>query len=656
MSNEIEFSPGSILAGRFRLISELGAGGMGVAYRAWDQQADIPVVIKMPRRELLAKDPQFAKRFDREIRMMASLTHPNIVPIVDFGEDSGLPYVAMRFLPGGSLSNRRLRNREGKVTPNHPSTLHLWLPGIASALDMVHSARIVHRDVKPGNIFFDGFWTAFLGDFGVAKLLQDPESGLKEETLTGTNVGIGTPDYMSPEQFSPKAVLDGRSDQYALGIMVYEMLSGTRPFRGDTNHFAVEHLTMPPPLLSSRCAGLPKSLCNAVHRSLSKKPDERFKSCREFATAVLSDVPRQDLESDVVRLLCPSCGKIMKLPLTSGGKKGKCSKCQTAMNVAKDLGALWLEIEVVSLKFKSQKISIFTEKPLSILPRRQSKTFAAMSHLGLSNNDPIEKVFKAGETVTNLIGMKLIEIPAGTFTMGSPETEKDRADNEEQVDVTLTKPFGLGKTQVTQGQWKSVMGTEPWKGEDFVQFDNDCPATYISFFDAIEFCEKLTEIEHKAWTLKVNEEYHLPTEAEWEYACRAGTTTEFSFGDESKINSHAWWGGLDLEAIDAGENKAGPGNAAREQYAHKVGMKKPNPVGLHDMHGNVFEWCSDWYDDSLPGGTDPVGPDYGSYRVFRGGSWWRDPGRCRSALRLSHVPSSRFYDLGFRVARSQSAQ
>ncbi len=85
-------------------------------------------------------------------------------------------------------------------------------------------------------------------------------------------------------------------------------------------------------------------------------------------------------------------------------------------------------------------------------------------------------------------------------------------------------------------------------------------------------------------------------------------------------------------------------------------MKKPNPVGLHDMHGNVFEWCSDWYDDSLPGGTDPVGPDYGSYRVFRGGSWWRDPGRCRSALRLSHVPSSRFYDLGFRVARSQSVQ
>ena len=367
MSNEIEFSIGSILAGRFRLISELGAGGMGVAYRAWDQQADLPVVIKMPRRELLAKDPQFAKRFDREIRMMASLTHPNIVPIVDFGEDSGLPYVAMRFLPGGSLSNRRLRDGEGKVTPNHPSTLYLWLPGIASALDMVHSARIVHRDVKPGNIFFDGFWTAFLGDFGIAKLLQDPESGLKEETLTGTNVGIGTPDYMSPEQFSPKAVLDGRSDQYALGIMVYEMLSGTRPFRGDTNHFAVEHLTMSPPLLSSRCAGLPKSLCNAVHRSLSKKPDERFKSCGEFATAVLSDVPRRDLESDVVRLLCPSCGNILKLPLTAGGRKGKCPKCQTAMNVAKDLGALWLESEAVSLLSKSQKPSRVTEKPLSTL-------------------------------------------------------------------------------------------------------------------------------------------------------------------------------------------------------------------------------------------------------------------------------------------------
>ena len=258
------------------------------------------------------------------------------------------------------------------------------------------------------------------------------------------------------------------------------------------------------------------------------------------------------------------------------------------------------------------------------------------------------------KTVTNTFGMELIEIPAGKFTMGSPAGEKNHQADEGQVAVTLTKPFGLGKTEVTQGQWQQVMGTEPWKGQYYVQADKDCPATYVSFFDAVEFCDKLTDLERKAGKLKANEEYRLPTEAEWEYACRAGTTTAFSFGDESKINAYAWWGGIDLGATDL----AGPGSAAREQYAHKFGMKKPNPWGLYDMHGNVVEWCSDWYGEKLPGGTDPVGPGGGDARVCRGGCWyWYSPIACGSAFRtISGEPSTRTDHRGFRVARSQSAQ
>jgi len=254
------------------------------------------------------------------------------------------------------------------------------------------------------------------------------------------------------------------------------------------------------------------------------------------------------------------------------------------------------------------------------------------------------------------IEMELIGIPAGTVTMGSPADEKNRFEDEAQVSVTLTQSFELGKTEVTQGQWKEVMGTEPWDGQKYVKADKDCPATYVNWGDATEFCKKLTAIERKSGKLKADEEYRLPTEAEWEYACRAGTETAFSFGDdESKLGEYAWWGGFDLAALTKGEVKAGGGNAAREQYAHTVGTKKPNPWGFHDMHGNVAEWCSDWYGDSLAGGTDPVGPEEGSSRVFRGGGWWPDPGFCRSARRVN-LPSDRRSFLGFRVARSQSVQ
>ena len=255
--------------------------------------------------------------------------------------------------------------------------------------------------------------------------------------------------------------------------------------------------------------------------------------------------------------------------------------------------------------------------------------------------EPVKKVFK-GESVTTSIGMELIEIPAGTFTMGSPKDEKDHQEEEAQVTVALTKPFGLGKYEVTQGQWKSVMGTEPWTRRKNVQADKDCPATYVSWGDATEFCKRLTDLERAAGTLKADEEYRLPTEAEWEYACRAGTETAYSFGDDEKqLDEYAWFNG----------------NAnAGEQYAHKVGTKKPNPWGLYDMHGNVREWCSDRYGEKLSGGTDPVGPDRGSYRMLRGGSLRIIPGICRSAFRIGVGPSGRDDGLGFRVARSQSAQ
>jgi formylglycine-generating enzyme required for sulfatase activity len=241
----------------------------------------------------------------------------------------------------------------------------------------------------------------------------------------------------------------------------------------------------------------------------------------------------------------------------------------------------------------------------------------------------------AAATFTNSLGMEFALIPAGKFRMGSPASEKDRSSDEAQVDVTLTKSFYLGKTEVTQGQWRAVMGTTPWKGKSFVKEGDNYPATYLSWEDAQAFCKKLSE--------KENGKYRLPTEAEWEYACRGGSTTRFSFGDnEAQLGGFAWY---DRNA-----------DAIGEEYAHEVGKKQANSFGLHDMHGNVWEWCEDVYAAKLQGGMDPLVSSGGSHRVVRGGSWLSEASRCRSALRGRFAPDYRRDYLGFRVARVPGSQ
>ena len=241
-----------------------------------------------------------------------------------------------------------------------------------------------------------------------------------------------------------------------------------------------------------------------------------------------------------------------------------------------------------------------------------------------------------GEPVENSIGMVLVPIPAGEFMMGSPEWEEDRDDEETQHRVTLTKSFHLGQTEVTQGQWRAVMGTTPWKDEFLVEEDDSYPATYVSWDDAVEFCHKLSE--------KEGVEYRLPTEAEWEYACRAGTTTVYSFGDDdSELGVFAWY----VDNVDVFDNCP----------LQNVGLKKPNAWGLHDMHGNVDEWCLDLFSgyDADEVIADPRGgPATVSNRVCRGGSAFNHAGCCCSASRDWAAPSWRLNDLGFRVLRSSA--
>ena len=246
-----------------------------------------------------------------------------------------------------------------------------------------------------------------------------------------------------------------------------------------------------------------------------------------------------------------------------------------------------------------------------------------------------------GPSVTNTIGMKLAWIPAGEFLMGSPNGDEPNYGNEQpRHRVRITRPFRLGVHEVTKGEWTDVMGTTPWKPHG--KEGNRYPATYVNSEDAMEFCRKLTEKERAAGWLKVREAYRLLTEAEWEYACRAGSETRYHFGDgEGSLGEYAWY-----------EKNAGEIN---ERYAHSVGLKRPNAWGLFDMHGNVWELCSDWYGEKYYGKSpraDPLGPSKGTSHVSRGGSWLDMPHVCRSAHRIRFEPEPRFGLLGFRVVRT----
>ena len=229
----------------------------------------------------------------------------------------------------------------------------------------------------------------------------------------------------------------------------------------------------------------------------------------------------------------------------------------------------------------------------------------------------------------NSIGMKLTLLPSGRFRMGS---KSGASDEEPQHEVMLTKWFMLGLHEVTQSQYERVMGKNP---SSFKGANN--PVEWVSWEDAVKFCQKLSALPAEKAAGRV---YRLPTEAEWEYACRAGTTTKYSFGDDdTELGNYAWFSG----------------NSGKT--SHPVGGKQPNAWGLYDMHGNVWEWCQDWYGDYPSGAvTDPTGAASGSGRVGRGGSWFITAEFCRSALRGRYYPSSRYYYFGFRVSLSPSGQ
>jgi serine/threonine protein kinase len=320
--------PGKI--GRYDIVEEIGRGGMATVYRANDPHFRRQVALKLLPREFL-HDPMFRARFEREAQTVAALEHMAIVPVYDFGEEDDQPYLVMRLMTGGSLAEKL---KDGPLPLGEAISI---VERVGSALDEAHARGIVHRDLKPGNILFDRNDDAFLTDFGIVKLVEASVS------YTGSGI-IGTPAYMSPEQAHGDREIDGRSDLYSLGIVLFEMLAGKPPYQADTPiRTAMRHILEPIPDIRTFRPNLPPELEPIITHILAKDPDDRYTSAADLS-ADLRDLERGELspqppfpratsEAQSVPVVVPSTG------LTGGVEEPQRSKPKPPLRKVLWIGA-----------------------------------------------------------------------------------------------------------------------------------------------------------------------------------------------------------------------------------------------------------------------------------------------------------------------------
>ena len=663
-----DLGPGSRL-GIYVLDEPLGRGGMGQVWKALDTHGQRSVAIKVLPSEFRGNDEAIAQ-VRGAFQAIHALTHQHIVKTIGLIDDpqSG-PYVVMDYAPGVTLSRyaRDHRDRQGSLPVARVIEL---LSPMAAALDYAHRKGVLHRDIKPQNILVQAaddleIREVWLIDFGLAAEIRN--------TMTKhTNKSVdtrGTRPYMSPEQLRGKrAQWDGRTDQYALAVVVYELLSGHLPFDGDDD-FILMHAILNEP--AEPLAGQPDSVNAVLLRGLAKTRDELFESCTAFLAALdqatraapltklaeKSKPPSIGVQADLAEMLAQSHSRVEQAhdQARRAFDQHEYGQAVTLLeqvpDILRDAGLLrdarakrdrQVELDrhirdsVEGMKLKGLRPSV--EEVLQLDPRRedmrrlleQLARIAPAAQSGLMIGGA-----KAGErAVFILVGIEYAFrwCPPGKFTMGSSKSEAGRSNNEDQVQVELTKGFWMQETVVTQAMWSAVMGSQPWQGQGCVQEGENYPSTFVDWNGATEFCHRLAAATEKTGDLPSGQ-IVLPTEARWEYACRAGTATVYSFGnDPQKLGSSAWF----------------DGNTSDERYAHEVGQKQPNPWGLLDMHGNVWEWCSDGYNQNLADGRDPVGPSRSS-RVLRGGSWNTNAINARCSNRNDNDPARCNGSIGFRV-------
>ncbi len=622
--------PGSVFA-HYTIGRLLGRGGMGAVYLATDSKLRRQVALKVPDLPPGSAGTAAGRRFLREARAAAALSHPNICPVYEVGEVGASPYLTMEFIRGEPLD--ALIRREVSLTPDRAVAI---VRTLALALSRAHANKIVHRDLKPSNVLMCPDRGPVLTDFGLAKFLEG-----QSVALTRPGALLGTPAYMSPEQASAEPI-GPASDIFSLGVILYELLTGRRPFNGEAwPALAIQIVGSEPMLPSTQAPGLDRRLDEVCVRALAKQPSERFATMDDFAASL--DGPFRLVPSALPFVATESPST--QVPMVAESIGGR-------VNWSPQGGAH-------SHSLEPEQRGLLADLAIPRRPARQSRAWERFAAWGLVAAAVVAFVtlwpWQPEKTLTNSVGMTLVRIEPGPFLMGSPDSddienvEYAQDDEKPRRLVEITRPYYLSANEVTQEQYRRVTDTNPsyfaptGGGKDDLQgFDSTKrPVENVSWLDAVRFCNALSrkeglveyyliEGEEVTITAAAGNGYRLPTEAEWEYACLSDTRYR-SLGDI------AWYD----------HNSYG--------LTHPVGEKEPNDFGLHDMYGNVWEWCQDWYDaghyKQMPN-KDPAGPASGADRVLRGGSFLDGYGRVRAATRSAHPPAYRDAYIGFRVSKN----
>jgi formylglycine-generating enzyme required for sulfatase activity/serine/threonine protein kinase len=674
----------SLYMGQYVLLEKLGSGGMGQVLKAYHPGMDRIVAIKV----ILAKgkiSEESVRRFEREVKAAAKLSHPNIITVYDAGNDNGRHFMVMELVKGRDLN--MIVHRKGTLGVGE--TIN-YIKQVARGLAFAHENGVIHRDIKPANLLLDTNGNVKILDMGLAKI-DTTSNKEKVSMLTGTTSIMGTVDFMSPEQGLSSRNVDARTDMYSLGATLYYLLTKQVMYSGETA-FAklIAHSELPIPSLKTIRPDVPENLDLIFMKMVAKQVEDRFQSMLELVQE-LEVIEKESTSTDnlvklsTANLLLEEFGEMGVNRLSS--KTDSPSSKFTKFFKEKDYkialistGAVILVSGIVAFAFfalgrtsNQQKEvalnSVIEKENLAFLNNKGSfenvKSIAPIKENSGKATPPVKVLItpaipkldalKVMPTTINLleapftkikanekqnevanilrkeveekvdlgngVSLDLVLIPPGKFVMGSPPTEIGHHISETQHEVTLTKPFFIGKYEVTQEQWETISGNNPSETKG-----PNLPVTSVSWDDCQTFIKKLNE--------KTKGSYRLPTEAEWEFSCRAGTTIAYSFGSSIKKND-----------ANFGDGMAG--------VIKPVGSYKANPYGLYDMHGNVYEWCEDWFAPYAAGlVTNPKGPAAAELRVLRGGSFGsNDENSLRCANRFFNAPSNRFTGVGFRLVR-----